>query len=157
MNEKKNRYKNNTAQKINEFEERVIQINRVSKKFKGGNSIGFTALVVTGDKGGTVGYGYGKAKSVAIAIQKAIAVSKKNMSKIKIDKGTIAHKVRAKVGGCEVILKPAPEGTGIIAGGSIRVVVDLAGIENISSKMLGSNNKLGNVRCTIEALNMLKG
>lgn len=146
----------NGTKKISEFEEKVVEIKRVSKKFKGGNSIGFTALVVTGDKSGTVGYGYGKAPSVSDAISKAISSSKKNITKIKLSKGTIAHEVKAKFGSCEVLLKPAPEGTGIIAGGTIRVVADLAGIENVSSKMLGSNNKIGNVRCTIKALKKLK-
>lgn len=145
-----------TSARINEFEEKVLEIRRVSKKVKGGNSIGFTALVVTGDKSGTVGFGYGKARSVADAIQKAIANAKKNNAKIKLKEGTIAHPVEAKVGSAKVLLKPAPTGTGIIAGGPIRVVVDLAGIKNISSKMLGSNNKLANVRCTIKALKKLK-
>ncbi|MFC1700083.1 30S ribosomal protein S5 [Patescibacteria group bacterium] len=145
-----------TSAKISEFEERVLEIRRVSKKIKGGNAIGFTALVVTGDKSGTIGYGYGKARSVAAAIHKAIATAKKNNTKLKIKDGTIAHSVEAKIGGAKVLLKPAPEGSGIIAGGSVRVVVDLAGIENISSKMLGSNNKLANVRCAIKALKKLK-
>ena len=142
--------------RISEFEERVLEIRRVSKKVKGGNAIGFTALVVTGDKSGTIGYGYGKARSVATAIQKAIASAKKNYTKVKIKNGTIAHPVEAKVGAAKVLLKPAPTGSGIIAGGPIRVIVDLAGIENVSSKMLGSNNKLANVRCTIKALKKLK-
>jgi small subunit ribosomal protein S5 len=146
----------NFAAKINEIEEKVIEIKRVSKKTKGGNTIGFTALVVVGDRDGSVGCGYGKARNVADAIGKAVSSAKKNMEKINIINKTIAHEVTAKVGASKVFLKPAPEGSGIIAGGSVRTVVDLAGIENISSKVLGSNNKLLNVRCAIKALKKLK-
>lgn len=142
--------------KITEFEEKIIEIKRVSKKIKGGNAIGFTVLVVVGNRDGKVGYGYGKAKNVADAIGKAISSAKKKMFTIKISGKTISHEVSAKVGAAKVLLKPAPEGTGIIAGGSVRIVVDLAGIKDISSKVLGSNNKLLNVRCTLKALEKLK-
>jgi small subunit ribosomal protein S5 len=147
---------NNKEVKIKEFQEKVLDIRRVSKKTVGGGSIGFTALVVVGDKDGRIGSGYGKARDVPTAIKKAISKAKGNIVKINVVDGTIAHPVTAKLGAAKVFLKPAPKGTGIIAGGSIRVVVDMAGIENISSKMLGSNNKILNVRCTIKALGELK-
>lgn len=159
MMKKEEKKKNsvNLGSKLTEIEEKVIEIRRVSKKTKGGNSIGFTALVVVGNRDGKVGYGYGKATNVADAIGKAVSSAKKNMQKINLKGKTIPHEVTAKSGASKVLLKPAPEGTGIIAGGSVRTVVDLAGIKNISSKVLGSNNKLLNVRCAIKALNKLKG
>ena len=139
-----------------EFEEKVIQIKRVSKKTKGGNNISFTALVVVGNRHGRVGAALAKSKDVATAVQKGIAKAKEAVVDISITEGTLAHEVWAKYGAAKVLLKPAPEGSGIIAGGTIRDVLDLAGIKNISAKMLGSNNKLGNVRCTIKALLRLK-
>jgi small subunit ribosomal protein S5 len=140
-----------------EFNERVLQIRRVSKKTKGGNTIGFTALAVIGDKNGRVGVGYGKAPNVADAIAKAITTAKKEIVRIKISGNTIAHSVLSKFGSAKVFLKPAPTGTGIIAGGSIRTVVELAGIKDISAKMIGSSNKMSNIKCTLEALKKLKG
>lgn len=142
--------------KITEFEEKIIEIKRVSKKIKGGNTIGFAVLVVVGDRDGRVGYGYGKALNVADAIGKAVSSAKKNTYSVKLAGKTISHQVDAKVGASKVLLKPAPEGTGVIAGGSVRVVLELAGIRDISSKVLGSNNKLLNVRCTLKALKKLK-
>lgn len=140
-----------------EFDERVLQIKRVSKKTKGGNTIGFAALAVVGDKNGRIGVGYGKAPNVADAISKAIVTAKKEIVKIKITGDTIAHSVIAKFGAAKVFLKPAPKGTGIIAGGSVRTVVELAGIKDISAKMIGSSNKMCNIKCTIEALKKIKG
>ncbi len=142
--------------KITEFEEKIVEIKRVSKKIKGGNAIGFTVLVVVGNRDGKVSYGYGKAKNVATAIGKAMSSAKSKMHNIKISGKTISHEVTAKIGASKVLLKPASEGTGVIAGGPVRVVVELAGIKDISSKVLGSNNKLLNVRCTIKALEKLK-
>ena len=139
-----------------EFEEKIIEIKRVSKKIKGGNAIGFTVLVVVGNRNGKVGYGYGKALNVADAIGKAVSSAKNKMYEVKINGKTISHDVDAKVGASRIMFKPAPEGTGIIAGGSVRVVLELAGIKDISSKVLGSNNKLANVRCTIKALKKIK-
>lgn len=140
-----------------EFEERVIQIKRVSKKTRGGNSISFTALVVVGNKQGKVGVGLAKAKDVSAAVQKSISQAKNAVVEVNLQELTIAHEVSAKVGAARVLLKPAIEGSGIVAGGTVRDVVELAGIKNISAKMLGSSNKLGNVRCTIAALQKLKG
>jgi small subunit ribosomal protein S5 len=143
-------------QQQKEFEEKVIEIKRVSKKTKGGNKIGFTALVVVGDKKGRVGTGLGKASDVSSAVQKGVQIAKANLVEVKTKNTTIAHEVLGKYGSAQVMLKPAPEGSGIIAGGSVRNVVELAGIKNISAKILGSNSKVGNVRGTILALTKLK-
>jgi len=140
-----------------EYEEKVLQIRRVSKKTTGGSAIGFTALVVVGNRAGKVGTGYGKAKDVASAVAKGVTQAKKNLATIKLTGSTIAHQVEAKYESAKVMLKPAPKGTGIIAGGSIRTVVDLAGIKDVSAKMIGANNKISNVRCTIKALSKLRG
>ena len=154
--EDRNKDQYSNTSKISEFEEKIIEIKRVSKKIKGGSAIGFSVLVVVGNRDGKVGYGFGKAQNVADAIRKAINSAKKKMYDVKISGKTIAHEVTAKVGASKVLLRPAPEGTGIIAGGPVRIVMELAGIKNISSKVLGSNNKLLNVRCAIKALNKLK-
>jgi len=154
--EDKNKEHYSNTSKISEFEEKIIEIKRVSKKIKGGSAIGFSVLVVVGNRDGKVGYGFGKAQNVADAIRKAINSAKKKMYNVKISGKTISHEVTAKIGASKVLLKPAPEGTGVIAGGSVRIVMELAGVKDISSKVLGSNNKLLNVRCAIKALNELK-
>jgi len=143
------------SDRIKEIEDRVIEIRRVSKKNKGGNVIAFTALVVAGNKKGKVGTGYAKAKDVPSAVTRAILQAKRNLIEIKLKDTTIGHSVSDKYGGAKVILKPAPPGSGIIAGGSVRTVLELAGVANVSSKMLGSNNKVSNVRATIRALSKL--
>jgi small subunit ribosomal protein S5 len=142
--------------KTDDFQEKVIQIKRVSKKTKGGSTVSFAALVVVGDKKGQVGTGYGRGKDVISGITKSIAMAKRELIKVEMKAGSIPHEVTAKYGSAVVLLKPAPEGTGIIAGGSVRIVVELAGIKDISAKMLGSNNKICNIRCTLKALQMLK-
>jgi len=139
----------------NGFEEKIIQVNRVSKKTKGGNKIGFSALAVVGDKKGQVGVGLGKAADVSSAIKKAITFAKKHMIKIPIVNGTIPFGVNLKLGAARVMLKPAPVGSGIIAGGAVRSVVAACGIGNISSKVLGTKNQASNVYATIEALKRL--
>ena len=144
------------TREFREFEEKVIQIKRVSKKTSGGNSIGFSALVVVGDKKGRAGVGLGKAKDVSSAVQKAVTQAKRNMVKINLKNTTIAHEVHSKFGSAVVFLKPAPKGSGIIAGGAVRVVLELAGIKDISAKMLGSNNRSSNLKCALEALKKLK-
>lgn len=136
--------------------EKVIEIKRLSKKTVGGDKISFSALVVIGDRQGKVGVGLGKAPSVLPAIKKANRKAEKNMVKVPIVKGTIPHQIKIKYGAAQVLLKPATAGTGIIAGGSIRAVVSAAGLTNIVSKMLGSRNKLSNVKATIQALKKLK-
>ncbi|MDO8639880.1 MAG: 30S ribosomal protein S5 [bacterium] len=138
-----------------EFEEKVIQVNRVSKKTKGGNKIGFSVLVVVGDKKGKVGVGLGKAPDVSSSIKKAVSVAKKHMLEIPIVNGTIPFRFQIKLGAAKVLLKPAPLGSGIIAGGAVRSVVTAAGIQNISSKVLGTKNQASNVYATLEALKRL--
>lgn len=139
-----------------EFEEKVIEVRRVSKKTKGGNKISFSVLVVVGDKKGQVAAGLGKAPDVRSAIQKSINYAKKHLIKVSLKKGTIPHEIRVKLGAAQVLLKPAPPGTGIKAGGTVRTVVEIAGVENIVGKVLGTRNKINNVYATIKALSSLK-
>ncbi len=142
-------------QKVDEFKEEIVQVNRVSKKTKGGNKIGFSVLVVAGNKNGKVGVGLGKAPDVSSAIKKGVAIAKKKAIEVPIIKSTIPFEVFIKLGAAKVLLKPAPLGSGVIAGGAVRSVVSLAGIENISSKVLGTKNQASNVYATIEALERL--
>lgn len=135
-----------------EFEEKIVQVNRVSKKTKGGNKIGFSALVVVGDKKGKVGVGLGKAADVSAAIKKGVAFAKKHSIEIPIVNGTIPFGINVKLGAARVMLKPAPIGSGVIAGGAVRSVVAACGIENISSKVLGTKNQASNVYAAMEAL-----
>lgn len=139
-----------------EFDERVIQVNRVSKKVSGGNKIGFSVLVVVGDKKGRVGVGLGKAADVASAVRKAVAYAKKHLLIVPIVKTSIPHEIRIKKGAAKIILKPAPAGTGIRAGGAVRAVVEAAGIKDIVSKILGTDNQASNVYATFEALSRFK-
>lgn len=138
------------------FEEKVVQVNRVSKKTKGGNRIGFSVLVVVGDRKGSVGVGLGKAPSVVAAIQKGSRKAKKRMIKIPMRGKTIPYEVTLKRGAATVMLKPAPKGTGVIAGGAVRAVVEAAGITDIISKILGSKNQASNVYATFAALQQIK-
>lgn len=135
-----------------EFEELIVQINRVSKKTKGGNKVGFSALTVVGDKKGRVGVGLGKAPDVAAAIRKGINYAKKHLVEVPLTNGSIPFRIDIKLGAAKIMLKPAPQGSGVIAGGAVRSVVTLAGIENISSKVLGTRNKISNIYATLEAL-----
>ena len=137
------------------FEEKIVQINRVSKKTKGGNKMRFAALVVVGNKKGRVGVGLGKSNDVSSAIIKAVTYAKKRMIDVTIVDDTIPYPIRLKKGAAQILLKPAPKGTGIIAGGAIRSVVEAAGIRNISSKILGTNNKANNVHATFAALKQI--
>jgi len=137
------------------FEETIVQVNRVSKKTKGGNKIGFSVLMVVGDKNGKVGVGLGKAGDVSLAMKKGVSLAKKHAISIPIIHGTIPFEVYVKLGAAKILLKPAPVGSGVIAGGAVRSVVSLAGIQNISSKVLGTNNKSSNVYATIDALKRL--
>ncbi len=137
---------------ISEFEEVVVQINRISKKTKGGNQMRFSALVVVGDRNGKVGVGLAKARDVRGAIQKATSHAKNRMIKVPMKGTTLAYEIAIKYGAAKIILKPAPAGSGIIAGGPVRVVLESAGVHDAVAKQLGTNNKITNVYATIEAL-----
>ncbi|MBI3560028.1 30S ribosomal protein S5 [Candidatus Gottesmanbacteria bacterium] len=151
------KYQQKTDQRTSEFAEKVVQVNRVSKKTKGGNKIGFSVLVVVGDKKGRVGVGLGQAPDVSSAVKKAVSYAKKHQITVPMNGRTIPHHVYVKLGAAKILLKPAPPGTGVIAGGAVRAVVEAAGIRDISSKILGSKNQASNVYATMEALKQLKG
>ena len=140
-----------------EFIEKVVSLNRVSKTVKGGRVMKFSALVVVGDGKGTVGYGLGKAAEVSEAILKGIADAKKNMVKITLDGTTIPHEVTGIFGAGTVLMKPAPEGTGIIASGAVRAVMEAVGVSNIRSKSLRSNNPQNVVKACMQGLMSLRG
>jgi len=135
-----------------EFSETVVEINRISKKTKGGNQIRFSALVVVGDKKGKVGVGLAKAPDVRNAIRKAITAAQKRMIQVPLVGTTVPYSVREKFSAAKVLLKPAPAGTGIIAGGPMRVVLEAAGIRDAVGKILGTKNKISNVYATLKAL-----
>ena len=139
-----------------EFIEKVVYLNRVSKTVKGGRVMKFSALVVVGDGKGTVGYGLGKAAEVSEAIIKGIADAKKNMVKVSLDGTTIPHEVMGIFGAGTVLLKPAPEGTGVIAGGAVRAVMEAVGIKNICAKCLRSNNPQNVVKAAMAGLTSLR-
>lgn len=145
-----NRYYDNPE--LKEFSETVVSINRISKKTKGGNKIRFSALVVVGDKKGKVGVGLSKANDVRNAINKAITSAKRRMVTVPLKGTTIPCSVREKFSAAVIYLKPAPPGSGIIAGGPVRVVLDAAGIRDASAKILGTQNKISNVYATLKAL-----
>jgi small subunit ribosomal protein S5 len=140
-----------------EFEESIVNIGRVTKVVKGGRRFRFTALVVVGNKKGTVGYGVGKAKEVPDAIRKAVDDAFKNLTTVKIKGTTIAHDIEHKFNASTILLKPASEGTGLIAGGAARPVLELAGFQDLLTKSIGSNNPNTLVRATVEALSRIKG
>lgn len=152
MEQRRGRYN----QVPSEFEEKVVQVNRVSKKTKGGNKIGFSVLVVVGDKKGRVGVGLGGAPDVSASVKKAVLYARKHLFTVPMKNTTIPHVVFVKLGAAKIMLKPAPAGTGVIAGGPVRAVVEAAGIRDIVSKVLGTKNKASNVYATMEALKRLK-
>ena len=139
-----------------EFDKTLVSVRRVTKVVKGGRTMRFSALVVIGDHKGTVGIGTGRAKEVPAAIDKATLQAKQNLKKINIVNGTIPHDVVGKYGTSKVLMLPAKQGSGVIAGGSARAVLELAGIKDIVTKSHGSNNKINGVRATIEGLKLLR-
>ena len=147
---------NKTPNEAPELIEKVVYLNRVSKTVKGGRVMKFSALVVVGDGKGTVGYGLGKAAEVSEAILKGIADAKKNMVKVSLVNGTIPHDVTGIFGAGKVLMKPAPEGTGVIAGGAARAVMEAVGIKNITARCLRSNNPQNVVKATMEGLMSLR-
>ena len=149
-------YRNDAAKKDTEFSESLVALNRVSKTVKGGRIARFTAIMVVGDKNGRVGYGLGKAAEVPDAIRKGIEDAKKNMITVSLKGTTIPHEVIGVFGAGKVLLKPAAPGTGIIAGGKVRAVLELVGISNIRAKCLRSNNPTNVVKATIAGLEALR-
>ena len=137
------------------FLEKLVAVNRVAKVVKGGRQFGFTALTVVGDGNGRVGFGYGKAREVPQAIQKAMERARKTMRPIHVNEGTLQHPAMASHGATRVIMKPADQGTGLIAGGAMRAVFEVAGIHNVRAKCLGSRNPMNVVRATIKGLHGL--
>lgn len=140
----------------NELVEKLVKLNRVAKVTKGGRTFSFSAVVVVGDGNGSVGHGLGKALDVSEAINKAVGDAKKNIIKVPLHKGTIPHTVKGKYGAGKVLIKPASDGTGVIAGGAMRAVLEIAGVQNCLSKSMGSSNPHNVVKATIDALSQLR-
>lgn len=139
-----------------DLQEKLVAVNRVAKTVKGGRQFTFTALTVVGDGEGRVGYGYGKAKEVPLAIAKAMDKARKNMVNITLTEGTIQHKTIGNHGATRVFMRPASEGTGVIAGGAMRAVFEVAGVHNVLAKIYGSRNPVNVVKATVNALNEMR-
>ncbi|MBK9256764.1 MAG: 30S ribosomal protein S5 [Saprospiraceae bacterium] len=135
-----------------ELKEKLVNLGRVTKVTKGGRTFSFSALVVVGDGQGTIGHGLGKARDVSESIQKAVDDAKKNLVKVSLNKGTVPHEQKGKFGAGKVLIKPAADGTGVIAGGAMRAVLEMAGVHNVLAKSQGSSNPHNVVKATIDAL-----
>ena len=143
---------NNERENSDGFLEKLIAVNRVAKTVKGGRQMSFTALTVVGDGEGRVGFGYGKAREVPVAISKAMERARKGMIKVQLNNGTLFHAVKANHGAARVFMQPASEGTGVIAGGAMRAVLEVVGVKNVLAKAVGSRNPINLVRATINGL-----
>jgi len=146
----------NLEETAKEFNEKVIQIRRVTKVVKGGKKMGFRVVVVVGDENGRVGMGIGKSNEISIAIRKAVEAGKKQLISVKMVGKTLPHPVVGKFSSCQVIMRPAPRGTGVIAGGAVRIILELAGIRDVVAKSIGSPNAINVARATIQGLSILK-
>jgi small subunit ribosomal protein S5 len=153
---KRNSNKDRVKPAETELKEKLVNLNRVAKVTKGGRTFSFAAIVVVGDGNGTVGHGLGKARDVSESIAKAVDDAKKNLIKVPIYKGTIPHEVKGKYGAGKVLIKPAADGTGVIAGGAMRAVLEIAGVHNVLAKSQGSSNPHNVVKATIDALSRLR-
>jgi small subunit ribosomal protein S5 len=143
-------------QSADEFTEKLVAVNRTAKVVKGGRQFGFTALTVVGDGAGRVGFGFGKAREVPVAISKAMAQARKNLVNVSLRKGTLHYAVRGTHGATRVLMQPASDGTGVIAGGGMRAVLECAGVRNVLAKSYGSRNPINVVRATITALAVMR-
>jgi small subunit ribosomal protein S5 len=157
MPKSKSRKKSRAKEKESNWQERVVQIRRVSKVVKGGKKLSFRAIVVIGNEKGQVGVGVGKAADVIGAVRKGVADAKKQLVEVSLTKASsITHVTNGSAGGAKVFMRPAAPGTGVIAGGAVRTVLELAGVKNILAKQLGSNNPLNNARAAVDALESLR-
>ncbi|THB66881.1 MAG: 30S ribosomal protein S5 [Gammaproteobacteria bacterium] len=136
--------------------ERLVHVNRVAKVVKGGRQFGFTALTVVGDGNGKVGFGYGKAKEVPVAIQKAMEQARKNTIDVQLKDGTLQYPMTARFGSSKIYMQPAPEGTGVIAGGAMRAVFEVLGVQNVQAKLIGSRNPINVVRAAFNGFKSMK-
>jgi len=143
---------NDQAQAGGDLQEKLVQVNRVAKVVKGGRIFGFTALTVVGDGNGKVGFGRGKAREVPVAIQKAMDAARRNMVQVQLTEGTLQYAVNARHGASKVYMQPASDGTGVIAGGAMRAVLEVAGVQNVLAKCYGSTNPVNVVRATVNGL-----
>ena len=139
-----------------EFQEKLVAVNRVAKVVKGGRQFGFTALTVVGDGNGRVGFGYGKARELPLAIQKAMQAARKNLYTVNLRKDTLQYELRGAHGSTRVLMLPASDGTGVIAGGAMRAVLECAGVRNVLAKSYGSRNPINVVRATMNALRQMR-
>ena len=142
----------NTEKATDGLQEKLVHVNRVAKVVKGGRVFGFTALAVVGDGNGRIGFGYGKAKEVPVAIQKAMEKARKNIVNVALVDDTLQYEINARHGAAHVFMKPASDGTGIIAGGAMRAVFEVVGVHNVLAKCIGTNNPINVVRATIKGL-----